>query len=513
MHIARPTLADNAAATADLEAIVFGAIGTDGGDGAADESPVDDAAVDASEEECQQVQGDGLEDMHRLDQSRTGNKRKSQDCSESKAAWADPDDALLQVDLKAQTRRKKMMRSFSDRTVTGDEYARRLREQFQKLHGSAKWAEEARPGDDGDDSEEGGEQELVTSAKLLASGSEASLPPGEISVARHKILELDQGASKGPSACHALQFHPDSELLLAAGLDKKLRFFTVDGDDNAKVSSYYFKNCPITGASFTPTGDQVLLTSKRTQMWGLDVRTGEPYEIRHMSANHQRFFGLTVGPNPVDNPGLCTSKMYAVLGEGGSILLCDLASKQRVRTLRMGAEGAAAAFSPSNGVLFSADTEGSIYEWDVGTGRCKQRAKDPWATGITCLALSRTTTYAPRPCLAVGTTSGNIDLFDLAGPKLPKEPTSSVGNLTTSISKLQFHRSGEVLVAASQQKKDALRLIHSGTARVFPNWPTNKTPLHSVTAVDLSRHGGLLAIGNMRGKVLLYRLKHYEMRP
>ena len=45
---------------------------------------------------------------------------------------------------------------------------------------------------------------------------------------------------------------------------------------------------------------------------------------------------------------------------------------------------------------------------------------------------------------------------------------------------------------------------------VYSNWPTAQTPLHYVTSVDFSANSGMLAVGNDRGKVLLYRLKHYH---
>ena len=45
---------------------------------------------------------------------------------------------------------------------------------------------------------------------------------------------------------------------------------------------------------------------------------------------------------------------------------------------------------------------------------------------------------------------------------------------------------------------------------VFSNWPTSKTPLSYVFSLDFSPSGGYLAVGNDKGKVLLYRLKHYS---
>jgi U3 small nucleolar RNA-associated protein 18 len=308
----------------------------------------------------------------------------------------------------------------------------------------------------------------------------------------------------------SLQFHPDSELMLTAGLDKTLRIFSVDGNENAKVASYFFKKFPITGAAFTPDGAQVLLTGRDERMWGLDVRTGEAAQILHQSSmQHDKYRGLITGPCPSDAPSLRSNNMYAVRGTAGSLLICDVPSKQPVRTLRMSTPGVAAVFSAEKDAISSADQDCNIYEWDLGTGRCVQRVKAAWATGIESLALRRVTANAATPMLAVGTASGNIDLYDLSRPKLRSEPEKSIGNLTTMVTSLRFHPQGELLLGASKFKKDSLRLMHCATTAVYQNWPTAKTPLNRVTSVDFSREGGLLAMANERGKVLLYQLRHY----
>merc|ERR1712003_478241 len=105
--------------------------------------------------------------------------------------------------------------------------------------------------------------------------------------------------------------------------------------------------------------------------------------------------------------------------------------------------------------------------------------------GISSLALRRTSTYSPTPLLAVGTASGNIDVFDVGGPRISKEPIKSIPNLVTFVDSMRFHHSGELLVAASRDKVDALKVVHMGTGTVFPNWPTSRTPLQRVTALDL----------------------------
>ena len=69
---------------------------------------------------------------------------------------------------------------------------------------------------------------------------------------------------------------------------------------------------------------------------------------------------------------------------------------------------------------------------------------------------------------------------------------------------------GELLAIASSQKKDQLNLVHFPSCTVFSNWPTERTPIKKVTSLDFSPGGRYLALGNNRGRVLLYRLSHFE---
>lgn len=53
-------------------------------------------------------------------------------------------------------------------------------------------------------------------------------------------------------------------------------------------------------------------------------------------------------------------------------------------------------------------------------------------------------------------------------------------------------------------------VLHVPSMTIFQNWPTSKSPLHYVHSAAFSPHSGYLAIGNARGRVLLYRLHHYS---
>ena len=67
-----------------------------------------------------------------------------------------------------------------------------------------------------------------------------------------------------------------------------------------------------------------------------------------------------------------------------------------------------------------------------------------------------------------------------------------------------------MLAFASRMKRDSLRVAHIPSCTVFSNWPSSKTPLHYVHSLAFSPRCGFLAVGTARGRVLLYRLHHYD---
>jgi hypothetical protein len=62
-----------------------------------------------------------------------------------------------------------------------------------------------------------------------------------------------------------------------------------------------------------------------------------------------------------------------------------------------------------------------------------------------------------------------------------------VMNLTTKVSSMSLHPSGQLLAIGSDQKKDQLRMVHLPSCSVSGNWPTSRTPLGRVRCVDFSQ--------------------------
>ena len=118
------------------------------------------------------------------------------------------------------------------------------------------------------------------------------------------------------------------------------------------------------------------------------------------------------------------------------------------------------------------------------------------------------------------------------------KPLRSVLSLTTGVDGMCFNHSGEVLALSSSKKKNALKLVrtwllpglmwwcvgchvlrtlllqvHVQSLSVFSNWPSMKTSLRYVSAMDFSPTSCYLAVGNDGGKALLYRSAPFSPSP
>ncbi|KAJ4477668.1 WD40-repeat-containing domain protein [Lentinula edodes] len=171
--------------------------------------------------------------------------------------------------------------------------------------------------------------------------------------------------------------------------------------------------------------------------------------------------------------------------------------------------------------VLTGDSE--VYVWDVGQRRCVRRWTDEGGfrgSGRVLAGSGKGSGW-----LAIGSNTGLVNVYgtDSYTPStvstsissssswsgLTPKPLKTVENLTTPISTLRFNHDAQVLAMASKEKKDSMRLIHLPSLTSFSNWPTSSTPLGHVTAVEFSARSEYIAIGNTRGRVLLYHLKNF----
>ncbi|KAL2489550.1 U3 small nucleolar RNA-associated protein 18-like protein [Forsythia ovata] len=416
--------------------------------------------------------------------------------------WVDEEEEKASINIAKRT----------ESVISGSSYVSRLRAQHAKLNPGTDWA---RPdvrakdysSDDEDlDKERGavvasgyedaeGVDDILKRNEDLVVKSSSKLLPGRLEYSRltdANIMECSNGPIK------SVQFHKNAQLLLAAGLDKTLRFFQIDGKKNAKIQSIFLDGYPINKASFLPDGSQVIISGRRKFAYSFDLVTTKKNVIGPLSGREEKSLeSFEVSPD---------SNTIAFLGNEGYILLVSTKSKELIGTLKMNGTVRSVAFTNDGQQLLSSGGDGHIYHWDLRTRTCFHKGVDDGCVNGTALCTSPTGNL-----FAAGSVSGSVNIYnreDFLGGK--RKPLKTFQNLKTEVNFMKFNNDSQMLAICSNMKKSSLKLIHVPSFNVFSNWPPLNQAMHHTNCLDFSPHGGFMALGNAAGKVLLYKLHHYH---
>ena len=468
------------------------------------------------------------------------------------AAWHDPDDAdddgeLLAdtpanapvgVSLTAPARRRKLRRALEETHVSQRQFVERLAERYRALYGVPEWAQRLT------DAAVKGSGAMPPEHTTTARGDDAHTPnpsssrpplPGR----QLRIRRLTDANAAAPSAAvvRSLEFHPGAgHLLFTAGLDKRLRLFHIGDDGESSPADAFhgnrclhtacFADLPVWSAHFlgpprSPYDQRVVLAGRRRYFYEYDLGAMQALKVRTLeSLRHELSFERFIA-----SPAM---PLLAFYGDNGQVVLVSAASKQVVGMVRVGGGAGAAcdlraaAFSPDGRVLACAGrTGGYVHLYDIRAGRGSASESTGTLTPAPLARLAdegslQCTALAWSPCgrvLATGSDSGVVNLYPMekgqADTLSALHYQRAVMNLTTRIDHLSFTPDTQALVYASGAKRNALRVLHTATGHTFANWPTQQTPLQRVSAAAVSPGGGYLAVGNDRGRALLYRMEHY----
>ncbi|QRV91650.1 WD40 domain-containing protein [Ceratobasidium sp. AG-Ba] len=437
--------------------------------------------------------------------------------SRKKAAWVDPDDNQLDVSIASDRRLRKLRNSAAEDTVSGREYESRLRRQFEKVHPVPEWAisrskrtrRTSSASSSNSESEDEPEEDPTTGPIVVAAAPLDALPPTEIAVTR--LRDANQAAcSDGP--VNSIEFHPSARVpvLMVAGADKR-----VDGLTNPLLQTLHTPTLPPNKATFHPSGTSVLLAGPRPFVC--------VYDLQSSRVSTHQVSGRTQSNAKVDNQDRACDvnafspdgRTLAIVGRQGRVRLLDWASVSVVGEIKASATVKSVWWHADNGAsvtggeMYTLDANAEICAWDTRTRRCLRRWRDDSGYG-TVIAAEGVGRYT-----AIGSKSGIVNVYDTPSARSPPDsspvPLKTLPHLTTAVTSLRFNHDAQILASASKTKKDQLKLVHTKTLTTFANWPTSGTPLGHVTAIDFSIGSDYLAIGNTRGTVLLYNLRHYAV--
>ncbi|KAL1952375.1 hypothetical protein VTO73DRAFT_1524 [Trametes versicolor] len=512
-----------------LESFLFGT--TDGAAGSDDEHDIfiDDGAEYGGTSEFRNIDDD---ELFAIDQpapeASSSTATKTENVSSHKSsAWTDADDTTLEVSLATDKRRRKLRDAVAEDTVGGRDYERRLRRQYEKINPTPEWATKARKRvqdmtgkrrrsstDSEPDAEEAEDSSALDSllsgtGSVLAGRRAKILAHGSLSIERLRDANL---SAKADGEIKVVQFHPSPQVpvLFTTSADRRLRLFTVDGHTNPHLQTLHIPSLPITNAMFHPGGTSVLLTGPRPFYYTYDLQTGATQR------SPRGLWGTTfTGTSQAAQDGsmeVCafdsTGSVLAVAGRRGHVHLVDwrAGGGQVVGSVKMNSGAKSLWWSGDELLTLGEDSE--VYVWDVGQRRCIRRWKDDGGYGSQLLAGDRARKY-----LATGSRMGIVNVYgsDAASGSVDRpKALKAIGNLTTSITSLKFNHDSQLLAMASNVKKDQMRMIHLPSLTAFSNWPTSSTPLGHVTSMDFSAGSEFMAVGNNRGRVLLYHLRDFS---
>ncbi|EPS44084.1 hypothetical protein H072_1955 [Dactylellina haptotyla CBS 200.50] len=441
-----------------------------------------------------------------------------------KPAWEDSDDERLTISLSTNPRLRKLRTTELDDVITGTEYTKRLRIQYERINPIPDWSlpqkdserpkksrrtlrQSQSPEASSDEEDEVMDIDLPTNnslATLLQSSSTytkrskvGKLPPETLDISRLRDANY---LAPSHSGIQSLSFHKTHPLLLSAGFDHVLRLYHIDKKTNPPATSLYLQGTPIHTAAFHPDGKRVIAGGRRRYFHIWDLESGKVEKITRIYGNqeHQKSMEkFKLSP---------CGRFMALCGAHGYVNILDAKTGQWVSSVVV--EGVVADISWSIGgkTLFVANKGGEIWEWSSSERKIESRWVDEGGVGLTTISLGGN----DRWC-AVGSQSGVVNIYDrkekvkVEGHPTPKR---ALGNLVTGINVLEFSDDGQLLCMGSKDKRDALRMVHLPTCTVFKNWPTTSTPVGSIMCASFAGSAsGLFAFGNQQGKVRLWEIR------
>ncbi|XP_057473900.1 U3 small nucleolar RNA-associated protein 18 homolog [Actinidia eriantha] len=435
-----------------------------------------------------------------------------EETGQRKPVWVDDEEEKTSINIARVNRLRKLRKEEDESVISGSAYVSRLRAHHAKLNPGTEWAQldsqSRNYSSDEEDSDVENEEavarcykdvegvdDILRTTEDLVVKSRAKLLPGLLEFSR-----LVDANAEDPSDApiNSVQFHRNAQLLLTGGLDKKLRFFQIDGKRNTKIQSIFLEDCPIRKASFLPDGSQVIVSGRRKFFYCFDLVKANVDKIGPLTGRDEKSLEVfEVSPD---------SSTIAFVGNEGHILLVSSKTKDLIGTLKMNGTVRSLAFANDGQHLLSSGGDGHVYHWDLRTRACFHKAVDEGCLNGTALCTS------PSGSLfAAGSDSGIVNVYnrdEFLGGK--RKPIKTIENLTTKVDFMKFNNDAQILAISSTMKKNSLKLVHVPSFTVFSNWPPLNRTLHYPRCLDFSPGGGFMAMGNAAGKVLLYKLHHYD---
>ncbi|XP_056672578.1 U3 small nucleolar RNA-associated protein 18 homolog [Monodelphis domestica] len=418
--------------------------------------------------------------------------------SKKKPAWVDTEDEDEEEIDMTNRFRKNMIKNAGEKKLSKDKLQKRLKDEFQHaMGGTPAWAEISKKKIQSEDESDENEDDLLQRTGNFISTS-ASLPRG---ILQMKSC-LNANAERPSSAkISSVQFHPRAQVIMVAGLDNAISLFQVDGETNPKIQSIYLEQFPVYRARFSASGEEVLATSNLSKiLYVYDMMGGNVIPVHQVRGLKEKFVrNFEVSPD---------GSFLLLNGSSGYFHLLSMKTKELIGSMKINGKVATSAFSSDSTKIYASSVDGEVYIWDVNTRKCLNKFTDEGCLRGLSIAVSRNGQY-----VACGSSSGVVNVYnqDTCLREANPKPIKAIMNLVTGVTSMAFSPTTEILAISSNEANEAVRLVHLPSCTVFLNFPMNRIKQISLAqTLDFSPRSGYFALGNNKGKALLYRLHHYS---
>lgn len=434
-----------------------------------------------------------IENLHKSSSKKQVSTKRKMIEEERKPVWEDDDDKTGSVDT---TKLQKLNKKKKDREIIPTEqYTKHLQSQHQKVHATPNWAKLPSEVTEESDKDSDVEDLLQTTGDYITASK--ALPKGVIQIKQCTDANRD---CPSQSNLKSVEFHPTSQVMLVAAMNRTLNLFQVDGKNNPKIQSIYIENYPIHTAHFSANGEEVIMGSRHKKFHFYDMMAGKLHSvppIKGLEETNMKKF--VVSPD---------GRFLAFLGHYGRIHLLSAKSKEWITSLKMNGRVQSICFSRDGTRMYSHGDDGDVYVWDMTTRDCIHHFIDDGCTNGLSVAVS-----PDNNVLACGSYSGVVNLYEPSvclQSKAPR-PMKVLLNLKTPCTDLVFNSTSEILAMSSNSAERSVKLVHIPSQTVFSNFPDRlDSKLRIPMCMDFSRNSGYFTVGTHKGLALLYRVKHYS---
>ena len=420
----------------------------------------------------------------------------------------------LTINLNKTNKLRKLKKEIGESKITSEEYELRIRDHYNNMNNIKnndlyKWAEDEENEDANTNDISGANQEGDDLENLLRTNKSILNENKILTNSNNLKYQPCPQVTKLPGYQHisimsTINFHPNKkEILLTSGLDKKLKIFNINYEDNFSsklVKTINTLDIPIFSVKFISNED-IIITGRRKHYYLYNI------ENQHLSRIEGNF---ALSSNKLNSLEKCfvgiDSNIYSFGDNYGNIYLYDISTKRFKYDIKISSSINSICFDDKN-YLYAVGDQSEIYIYDLRQYRnCLKKVNDYGNFYTNCMEISYDYNY-----IATGGKQGYVNLYSVSD--LIKdlnedvEPVKIYDNLTTSCDYVRFNKINSMLGMSSKWKKNALRFVNLENKNVFINFPSFREHMKYPFCFDFNCDNSLISIGNDEGKAFLFHIE------